>query len=50
MPAAQAHVQLNFLQLLGAIPLDGEPVIEVALEQAVQERKFRRFGRNDHFP
>ena len=41
-------MRLNFLHLFGREPRNGEPVIEAALKQAVEERKFRRFDGNDH--
>ena len=42
-------MRLYFLHLLGREPRNGEPVIETTLKQAVEERKFRWFGGNDHF-
>lgn len=40
-------MRFNFLHLFGPEPRNGEPVIEAALKQTVEERKFRRFGGND---
>jgi hypothetical protein len=34
--------------LFGREARNGEPVIEAALKQAVEKRKFRRFGGNDN--
>ncbi len=39
---------LNFLHLFGREPRNGQPVIEAALKQTVEEREFRGFGGNDH--
>ena len=39
---------LNFPHLFGRGACNGEPVIEAALKQAVEERKFRRLGSNDN--
>jgi hypothetical protein len=36
------------MHLFGREPRNGEPVIEAALKQAVEERKFRCFAGNDH--
>ena len=49
MAAGAADVWLNFLHLFGCEPLDSEPVVEASLKQAVQKRKFRGFGGDDHF-
>ena len=42
-------MRLSFLDLFRREPCNSKPVIEAALKQALQERKFRRFAGNDHF-